>query len=194
MERYAQIERETKETKIQVMLNLDKSGEIEIDTGVGFFDHMLTSFAVHSGFSLKVKATGDLQVDCHHTVEDVGIVLGQCFEKAIGNKCGITRFASAYIPMDEALGFCCIDISSRPYLVFNAGFKAPVINTYDTQMTKEFFTAFANNAKITLHISKIYGDNDHHVTESLFKAFSIALKNAVSFTNSDSVPSSKGVL
>lgn len=192
--REAFIERKTKETDISIKLALDaENKEVSIDTGIGFFDHMLTALAVHGGLSLTVKVNGDLNVDGHHTVEDTGIVLGQAFAKAIGDKCGIARYGSAYIPMDEALGFCSLDISGRPFLVFDASFTDSRIGEYDSCLTEEFFRAFAFNAGITLHIKCCYGSNDHHKTEAVFKAVAHALK-AASKLDSDTLLSTKGVL
>ena len=182
--------RETKET--QIALNLD-GGERKIETGIGFFDHMLNSFAVHSGFGLAVSCKGDLEVDGHHTVEDVGIVLGQAFANILGDRSGIARFGTAYVPMDEALGFCTLDISGRPYLVFDAPMPQPMCGNYDTCLTVEFMRAFATHAGITLHLKSMYGDNAHHITEALFKALARALKQAVQQTGGE-VLSAKGVL
>lgn len=190
--RTSSISRKTKETDIQLSLCLD-GGAISVSTGVGFFDHMLTAFAVHGGFGLTVKVSGDLEVDCHHTIEDTGIVLGQAIREAVGDKKGIARFGSSYVPMDEALGFCALDISNRAYLVFDASFTAPMIGAYDTQMSEEFFRAVAVNAGITLHLKCEYGKNDHHIVEALYKAFARALKMAVKIEGNE-VLSSKGVL
>lgn len=191
--RTAQIERNTKETKINLSLNLD-GGEISIDTGVGFFDHMLNSFAIHGGFGLTVKVQGDLQVDCHHTIEDVGIVLGCAFSQALGNKGGIERFGSFYVPMDEALAFAAVDISGRPYLVFEGDFPQDRCGEYDCCMTEEFFRAFAFNGGITLHVSAKYGKNSHHMVEAMFKAAAHAMRLAVRKRGSNEVLSAKGVL
>jgi len=190
--RTSSISRKTKETDIQLSLCLD-GGAISVSTGVGFFDHMLTAFAVHGGFGLTVKVSGDLEVDCHHTIEDTGIVLGQAIREAVGDKKGIARFGSSYVPMDEALGFCALDISNRAYLVFDASFTAPMIGAYDTQMSEEFFRAVAVNAGITLHLKCEYGKNDHHIVEALYKAFARALKMSVKIEGNE-VLSSKGVL
>ncbi|NLG52509.1 MAG: imidazoleglycerol-phosphate dehydratase HisB [Clostridiales bacterium] len=192
MERASQISRKTNETDITVKLDLG-GGDIRIDTGIGFFDHMLSSFASHAGFGLDVKASGDLKVDCHHTVEDTGIVLGKAFKQAIGDKAGINRFASAYIPMDEALAFCAADVSGRPYLVFDADMNEQKIGDYDSCLTVEFMRAFAMNAEITLHLRCEYGKNAHHITEALFKAFARSLKSAVRIRGGK-IPSTKGVL
>lgn len=191
--RSAEIKRSTKETDIQVMLNLDNSDNICIDTGIGFFDHMLTALAVHSGISLRVMTKGDLEVDCHHTIEDTGIVLGQALSVALADKSGIVRYGSAYIPMDEALGFASLDISNRPFLVFNAEFESNKVGEFDTQMVEEFFRAVSFNAGITLHISVLYGKNDHHKIEALFKAFAHALKQAIEISTTNAL-STKGVL
>lgn len=191
--RSAEVSRETKETRIKISLCLD-GGEAEINTGIGFFDHMLTAFAVHGGFGLKVTVSGDLEVDCHHTIEDTGIVLGQAFAGALGNKGGIKRFGSFYVPMDEALGFCSLDISARPFLVFDASFPEERIGSYDSCMTEEFMRAFAFNSGITLHLSCPYGKNSHHMTEALYKALAHALREAVTPTDSDKPLSTKGVL
>ena len=184
--------RETKETQIALYLNLD-GGERKIETGIGFFDHMLNSFAVHGGFGLILKCTGDLFVDGHHTVEDVGIVLGKAVANILGDRSGIARFGTAYVPMDEALGFCTLDISGRPYLVYDAPMPQATCGTYDTCLTVEFMRAFAMNAGITLHLKSMYGDNAHHITEALFKALARALREAVRQTGGE-VLSAKGVL
>ena len=190
--RQATICRETKETQIALHLNLE-GGERKIETGIGFFDHMLNSFAVHSGFGLILKCTGDLEVDGHHTVEDVGIVLGQALARILGDRAGIARFGSAYVPMDEALGFCALDISGRPYLVFDAPMPQPMCGQYDTCLTVEFMRAFTTHAGITLHLKSMYGDSAHHITEALYKALARALKEAVRETGGE-VLSAKGVL
>lgn len=191
--RAAVIERNTKETQISVDLNLD-GGEVEISTGIGFFDHMLTAFAVHGGFGLKVRVTGDLEVDTHHTVEDTGIALGMAFKKALGDMSGIVRYGSFSVPMDEALANCVLDISNRPFLVFKASFEQELCGDYETCVTEEFFRAFAMNACITLHISVPYGANAHHEIEAIFKAVAHAMKIAVSKNQDGSVLSTKGVL
>lgn len=193
MDRCAEINRETKETEVKIQLCLE-GGEVKISTGVGFFDHMLTAFAVHSGFGLTVNTVGDWHVDCHHTIEDTGIVLGQVFAKALGDKVGIKRYGNSYVPMDEALGFASVDISGRPFLVFNAKFAEEKVGDFDTCMTKEFFRAFAFNAGMTLHLECRYGENSHHMIEALFKAAAHAVSDAVMLTGSDTVLSSKGVL
>lgn len=191
--RTAEINRKTKETDISLSLNLD-GGEVNIDTGIGFFDHMLNSFAVHGGFGLKVKVVGDLYVDDHHTVEDTGIALGQAFYKALGDKSSIERFGSFYVPMDEALAFASLDISGRPFMVFDADFPQEKCGDYTAAMTVEFMRAFAYNAGITLHIKSLYGYNSHHIIEAVYKAVAHALKIAVK-NNGSGVPlSTKGVL
>lgn len=190
--RKADITRKTKETVISASLNLD-GGEVKIKTGIGFLDHMLTALGVHGGFGLTLAAKGDLEVDGHHTAEDVGIVLGKAFCEALGDKGGIMRYGSAFIPMDEALGFCAVDISGRPFLVFNAEFVNEKIGELDTCLIEEFMRAFAFNAGITLHLRCEYGKNDHHKAEALFKALAYALKTATR-QNSGGVISTKGVL
>lgn len=192
MNREANITRKTKETDITASLKLD-GGDVEISTGIGFLDHMLIALGVHGGFGLTLKATGDLYVDGHHTAEDVGIVLGKAFCEALGDKGGIVRYGSAFIPMDEALGFCAVDISGRPFLVFNAEFVNEKIGELDTCLIEEFMRAFAFNAGITLHLRCEYGKNDHHKAEALFKALAYALKTAVK-PNSGEIVSTKGVL
>ncbi len=192
--RTAEISRKTKETDINVFVKLDGEGKVTVDTGIGFFDHMLTAFGVHSGIDMQINVTGDLNVDGHHTVEDTGIVLGQAVAKALGDKSGICRYGSAYIPMDEALGFCSLDISGRPFLVFNADFSDEKIGEMDTCLTEEFFRAFSFNSGITMHITEIYGSNDHHICEALFKAAAHAFKIAISLNQNGKVLSTKGVL
>lgn len=190
--RTAEIKRKTKETDISVALDLD-GGNVNIRTGIGFFDHMLTAFAVHGGFGLEVFVEGDLDVDTHHTVEDTGIALGAAFKKALGDMGGINRYGSFYIPMDESLALCALDISNRPFLVFNAEFKEERCGEYETCCTEEFFRAFAVNAGITLHLNVLYGSNSHHEIEALFKAFAHAMKIAVA-PSGGGVLSTKGIL
>lgn len=190
--RTAEITRKTKETDITVRLDLD-GGNADISTGIGFFDHMLTAFAVHGGMGLTVKAVGDLQVDGHHTVEDVGIVLGKAFREALGDMKGIARYGTAFIPMDEALGFASIDISGRPFLVFNAEFSDDKIGDFDACLAEEFFRAFAFNAGVTLHLKCEYGKNGHHIAETLFKAAAHAIKAAKTVSGNE-ILSTKGVL
>jgi imidazoleglycerol-phosphate dehydratase len=184
------INRETKETKITATLNLDGSGEHNISTGIGFLDHMLTALTVHGGFDLTLDCKGDLEVDSHHTVEDIGIVLGKAVKEALEG-CKIKRFGNARIPMDESLGWCDLDISGRAYLVFNADFLDERVGELDTQLVKEFMQALAFNAGITLHINS-YGDNDHHKIEAMFKALAYALKEAVQVNSK--LMSTKGVI
>lgn len=193
MNRTSKITRKTKETDITLSLDLD-DGEADINTGIGFLDHMINSFAVHGGFGLTINAKGDLQVDAHHTVEDVGIVLGKAFCEALGDKSGIVRYGSAFIPMDEALGFCAVDISGRPFLVFDAEFTSEMVGELDTCLVEEFMRAFAFNAGITLHLRCEYGKNDHHKIEAIFKALAYALKEAVRLNADGSTVSTKGVL
>lgn len=194
MNRTAEISRKTKETDITVKLDLDAAPKAEINTGIGFLDHMLTALAIHGGFSLSVNCKGDLNVDGHHTTEDIGIVLGQAFAKALGDKAGIMRYGNAFIPMDEALAFCSLDISARPFLVFNAQFANERVGEFDTCLTEEFMRAFAFNAGITLHLRLEYGSNDHHKIEALFKALAYALKAAVKRNTDGAVVSTKGML
>lgn len=191
--RVAEIDRKTKETDIKISLNLDNSEKISISTGIGFFDHMLNSFAVHSGIGIVLEAVGDLLVDSHHTVEDTGIVLGKAFAQALKDKAGINRYGFASIPMDESLAEASVDVSGRPFLVFNADFSDDRIGDFDTQVAEEFFRAFAVNAGITLHINLRYGKNDHHKCEAIFKAVAHAVKQAVAVSG-DGVLSTKGVL
>ena len=192
--RTATIERATKETQISVTVELDEKGRADIDTGIGFFDHMLTALSVHSGISMTVKVKGDLNVDCHHTIEDTGIVLGQALGQALGTKSGIVRYGTAYIPMDESLAMASLDLSNRPFLVFNCDFTNQSCGGYDLCMTEEFFRAFAFNAGMTLHINLLYGSNDHHKAEAVYKAVAHALKTAVTLNADGNTLSTKGVL
>ena len=191
--REAFLERKTNETSIKIGLNLDKKSEGKIDTGIGFFDHMLELLAFRAGITLDVECKGDLHVDGHHTVEDVGICLGQAIAKGLGDKSGIARYGAASIPMDECLANCALDISGRPYLVFNAAFPDERAGEFETGQTEEFFRAVAFNSGITLHINLVYGKNTHHMIEAVFKAFGCAFKQAIRVTG-DGVPSTKGVL
>ena len=186
------IQRKTKETDIQLSLALE-GGEVAVKTGIGFFDHMLTAFAFYGGLGLKLEVNGDLEVDGHHTVEDVGIVLGQAMSRALGDRKGIHRFASSYIPMDEALCFTALDFSNRPFLVFDADMPQPMIGAYDACLTEEFLRAFAVNSGLTLHMKCLYGKNAHHITEALFKSLGVAVKEAIQITGTG-VTSTKGVL
>lgn len=190
--RASAIQRKTKETDIQLSLALE-GGEVAVKTGIGFFDHMLTAFAFYGGLGLKLEVQGDLEVDGHHTVEDVGIVLGQAMSRALGDRKGIRRFASAYIPMDEALCFTALDFSNRPFLVFDAEMPQPMIGDYDSCLTEEFMRALAINSGLTLHMKALYGKNAHHITEALFKSLGVAIKDAVQVTGAG-VTSTKGVL
>ncbi len=191
--RRAKVERNTLETKVKVEINLDGKGQSRIGTGIGFLDHMLNLVAFHGSLDLKIECDGDLNVDAHHSAEDVGIALGQAFNSALGDKRGIKRYSSLYIPMDEALCRAALDISNRPYLVFDADFKSERLGDMSTQDFKEFFRAFVNEARVTLHLNVLYGENDHHKIEAMFKAFARALKEAVQ-VQSDTISSSKGVL
>lgn len=191
--RKASVARKTGETDIALSVNLDNGDIVEINTGIGFFDHMLTAFAVHAGIGLTVCCKGDLDVDCHHTIEDVGIVLGQVFLEAIGDRAGIARYGSFLLPMDEALALCAIDIGGRAFSVFDAEFSAPMIGDFDTQMFEEFWRAFAVNGKVTLHIKLLYGKNDHHKAEAIFKAAGHAVKEAIAVSG-EGILSTKGCL
>nr|WP_321496834.1 imidazoleglycerol-phosphate dehydratase HisB [uncultured Methanolobus sp.] len=190
--RKAEISRKTSETDIFIELDLDGKGVADISTGVGFFDHMLTAFTKHGNFNITVKATGDLIVDDHHLIEDTGIVLGQVLAEALGNKAGIARFGEARIPMDEALATVALDLGGRSYLVIDAEFKAPKVGEFSTQMVDHFFEAVAQNAKMNMH-AHVYGDNDHHKIEALFKAVAYALRRAI-VVEGNEIKSTKGVL
>lgn len=192
MSRTANITRETKETQITLSLDLD-GGTVSVDTGIGFFDHMLTALAFYAKFGLKLTARGDLHVDAHHTVEDVGIVLGQAIKQALGDKNGIRRFASAFIPMDEALCHTALDFSNRAYLHFEAEMPQEQIGNYDSCLTEEFMRAVAVNSGTTLHMRALYGKNAHHITEALFKSLGVCLHDA-SRISGEGVTSTKGVL
>ncbi len=191
--RSAALNRNTKETQIDLKMNLDGCGKNNIDTNVGFFNHMLDLFAFHSGIDLNIVAKGDLHVCDHHIVEDIGIVLGKCIKESLGDMKGIKRYGTFYIPMDETLVMVSLDISGRPFLQFNGEFKRDTIGEFSTEMTKEFFRAIAFNAGITLHINIMYGENDHHKIEAIFKAFGRALREAITIVG-DEMPSTKGVL
>ena len=194
-DRTADLSRQTRETKVQVALNLDGTGEADLETGVGFFNHMLELLSRHSLIDLTVRAEGDLDVDFHHTVEDVGIVLGQALEKALGEKKGIGRYGWAIVPMDESLAQVAIDISGRAAFVFNVDFKGPAIGTFDVELVREFFKALANTAKMNLHVTVPYGENNHHISEAIFKATAKALRQAVSIDPRNcGIPSTKGSL
>jgi len=181
MGRKAKVERRTKETDICIELELDGSGRAELNTGIGFFDHMLDGFSRHGLFDLKVRADGDLGVDSHHTIEDTGIVLGRAIKEAVGDKKGICRYGSCILPMDETLVLCAIDLSGRPFFVSNVEFTVPKIGDMDTEMVKEFFYAVSYNGEMNLHFQMISGSNNHHICEAMFKAFAKALDAATSF-------------
>ncbi len=195
--RSSNIIRETKETSVDLTIDLDGKGRTDITTGIGFFDHMLNLFGAHGRFDLVVNCDGDIQVDGHHTVEDIGIALGQAVSKALGDKRGITRYGTFFLPMDETLAMVSLDISGRPYLVYDAGGDmAPMIGQYDTELTEEFLRAFAFNAGITLHVKIMYGTNSHHKVEAIFKALGRALHQAVVINQetANEIPSTKGLL
>ena len=196
MNRTAEVERKTAETHITVKVNLDGTGQSSLHTGIGFFDHMLDQIARHAMLDLDVRAVGDLHVDGHHTVEDVGIALGQAVHQAVGDKKGIRRYGHAYVPLDEALSRVVIDFSGRPGLVMNLPFKSGMIGTFDSQLTHEFFQGFVNHAFVTLHIDNLRGENAHHQAETVFKAFARALRSALEPDprSAGTVPSTKGTL
>ena len=191
--RTSAVSRKTGETDVSVKLNLDGGGAA-VSTGLGFFDHMLNAFAVHGGFGMEVRVEGDLEVDCHHTVEDTGIVLGRAFAEALDDKSGIARFGSFFVPMDEALAFAAVDVSGRPFLVFQAEFAEERIGGYDSCMTEEFLRAFAVNAGITLHVRLEYGNNSHHATEAIYKAVAHAVRLAVAENKTGEALTTKGIL
>ncbi len=195
-QRIATIKRVTNETDITMMLNLDGSGQAHIDTGVGFFDHMLNGFARHGLFDIELACKGDLEVDSHHTVEDCGIVLGEAIKKAVGEKKTIKRYGSAMLPMDEALVLCAVDLSGRPYFSYDAQYSVPRIGTMDSEMVHDFFYAVSYTANMNLHIKQLYGVNNHHIAESSFKAFAKALDMATMYEErlGDCVWSTKGKL
>ena len=194
--RTASIKRKTKETDIEVAVNLDGTGVSKVSTGIGFFDHMLDLLARHSRIDITVKADGDLHVDHHHTTEDVGIALGQALKQALGDMKGITRYADVHVPMDEALTRVALDISGRPFLVFKAEFVRDKVGSFDTELVQEWFQAFATNSGVTLHVATLYGTNDHHIAESCFKGLARALRAAVAIDPraANEVPSTKGSL
>jgi len=194
--RKASVKRTTKETDVEVELNLDGTGTSAISTGIGFFDHMLDLLARHSRIDIRVAAKGDLHIDHHHTTEDVGIALGQAVKQALGDMKGITRYADVHVPMDEALTRVALDISGRPFLVFRAAFGRDKVGTFDTELVQEWFQAFAMNAGVTLHVETLYGSNDHHIAESCFKGLARALRAAVAIDPraAGEVPSTKGTL
>lgn len=192
--RTAQLSRRTAETDITLELDLDGSGKSGIATGVGFLDHMLTLFAAHGKFDLTLRCAGDTQVDDHHSVEDVGIVLGQAFARALGDKRGITRYGSFLLPMDEALILCAVDISGRSCLCYDLQISAQKIGSFDTELVEEFLLAFTRQCPMSLHLKQLAGKNSHHIVEGAFKALARALKAAVALDGSDEIPSTKGVL
>jgi len=196
MARTAEVVRNTKETQISVSVDLDGTGVSDVETGVGFFDHMLDAFARHGGIDLKVRTKGDLHIDFHHTVEDTGIVLGQAINKALDGFKGIRRFGDAYIPMDETLTRCALDLSNRPYLIWKVAFRTPKIGEMDTELFKEFHHAFAMNCGACVHLETLYGENSHHIAESGFKALARALRTAIEIDpkTGGQAPSTKGVL
>ena len=193
MTRTATVQRKTAETDVQVDLDLDGTGTTAIRTGVPFFDHMLDQLGRHGRMELRVRTEGDLEVDAHHTVEDTGIALGQALAQALGDKAGVERFGDAIVPIDEALVRVAIDLSGRPYLVFDAATPVALIGTYESSLTRHFFEALVANARITLHVQKLAGENSHHIQEAVFKAVAVALRRALAVTGSQ-VPSTKGVL
>ncbi|MGH8900232.1 MAG: imidazoleglycerol-phosphate dehydratase HisB [Egibacteraceae bacterium] len=193
MTRGAEVVRQTRETKVEVRLDLDGAGATDVATGVPFFDHMLDQLGRHGRCDLRVRTDGDLDVDAHHTVEDTGIALGQALAEALGDKAGVERFGDATVPIDEALVRVAIDLSGRPYLVYDADTPVQLIGTYETSLTKHFFEALVANARITLHVRKLAGENSHHIQEAVFKAVAVALRRAVRVTGT-TIPSTKGVL
>jgi len=194
--RTASVSRDTKETRISVEINLDGTGAYDVATGVGFFDHMLEQLARHSLIDITLRADGDLHVDQHHTAEDCGIVLGQAVAKALGEKTGITRYASVYLPMDEAMTRVALDISGRPFLIWKVAFPTQKIGEMDTELFREWFQAFAQNAGITLHVENLYGENSHHIAETCYKGLARALKVAIAIdaAQADRLPTTKGTL
>ena len=194
--REAKVARKTTETDIDVSVNVDGTGKYDIDTGIGFLDHMLEIFSRHGLMDLTVRAKGDLHIDFHHTTEDTGIAIGEAIHQALGDRRGIRRYASAMIPMDETLSRVSIDVSDRPYLIWKVDFTKPKLGEMDTELFKEWFQAFAQNARITLHVENLYGENNHHIVESCFKALARALRDAMETDPraADSIPSTKGTL
>lgn len=194
--RESNLSRKTKETDISIQVKLDENLESKINTGIGFFNHMLELFAFHSGIYLSIDCKGDIQVDGHHSVEDIGILLGKAIKEALGDKKGINRYGDVFLPMDETLAHCSLDISGRPYLVFNVEFTSERVGDFETELTEEFFRAIAVNSGMTLHFNLEYGKNTHHIIEALFKSFGRALKRAITINekNKDKILSSKGVI
>ena len=195
-DRVSSVNRNTKETEIKVVVNLDGTGKHSITTGLPFFDHMIQQLSKHSLIDIDIKCEGDLEVDSHHTMEDVGWALGKAINEALGNKQGIKRYSFSYLPMDECLSRCCIDISGRPWLVWNVFLPNITIKNIETEIFREFFQSFSQSAEFTLHIENIYGQNTHHIIESCFKSLAISLRNAINLDlrNLDNVPSTKGTL
>ena len=191
--RHSEVSRETAETAVKLSLELDGSGRSEIDTGVGFLDHMLTLLALHGGFDLAVSCKGDLNVDAHHSVEDIGLCLGAALQQALGKKRGINRYGHIILPMDEALILCAVDLSGRPCLRYTANIPSQKVGEFDTELAREFFQAVANTALMSLHIRQLDGESSHHIIEGMFKAFGRALRQAVAVTGG-ALPSTKGVL
>ncbi|MFI4911143.1 MAG: imidazoleglycerol-phosphate dehydratase HisB [Sedimentisphaeraceae bacterium JB056] len=191
--RTAQLERKTTETQIKVELNLDGKGSYDVATGVGFLDHMLAHLSKHSGIDLNIQACGDTHIDDHHTVEDVGICIGQCFEKALGDKRGIVRYGNSSVPMEDALANVAVDISGRPFCVYNADYPSDKIGAFDVELIEEFLRAFTNSCRINLHVNVPYGTNSHHIAEGVFKALGRSIGQAVK-VKGDQIPSTKGVL
>lgn len=194
--RTAQIDRKTNETDISLSINLDGTGSYDIQTGIGFLDHMIDQLSRHSLIDMTIRARGDLHIDAHHTAEDVGIALGQAFRKALGDKKGISRYGDVHLPMDECMTRAAVDVSGRPFLVWDVSFSRDKVGEFDTELFQEFFQAFAQNAGITLHITNLYGTNNHHIAETCFKAVARALRRAVEPDprQADRVPSTKGTL
>lgn len=194
-DRHAEVSRMTGETDIAIKLNIDGSGEAQIDTGIGFLDHMLYSFARHGMFDLEISVKGDLEVDCHHTIEDTGIVLGEAIRTAVGDKKGICRFGNCILPMDESLVLCALDLSGRPYLRYDLNLTVPRVGSFDTEMVREFFYAISYSAGMNLHVKQLDGDNNHHIIEAAFKAFAKALDQATTYDSRiHDVLSTKGSL
>lgn len=194
--RTATVERKTKETSVKVTVNLDGMGIYNVSTGIGFLDHMMEQLSRHSLMDITIEAKGDLHIDYHHTTEDVGITLGEAVNKALGERRGITRYGSAYAPMDETLTRVALDISGRPYFIWKVNFSKPKLGDMDTELFREWFQAFAFNAGMTLHVENLYGENNHHIVESCFKALARSVREAISIDprKSDDIPSTKGVL
>ena len=194
--RKAQIDRKTNETNISLSINLDGTGSYDIQTGIGFLDHMIDQLSRHSLIDMTIKADGDLHIDAHHTTEDVGIALGQAFRKALGDKKGIARYGDVHLPMDECMTRAAVDVSGRPFLIWDVTFTRDKVGDFDTELFQEFFQAFAQNAGITLHIANLYGTNNHHIAETCFKAVARVLRQAVEMDprQADRVPSTKGTL